>query len=223
MQLALDISGSVDAREYRQQLDGLAWALEDAEVRAALLAMPSAPVMLSVYAWSGRDSQRLIADWQVMTGEAEVAALAGRLRQTERQKASVSTAIGTALLYGQARLGRAATCARAVIDLSGDGKNNDGPRPQDVRPGLSGIVVNALVVGPGYTQARGAMARETEDILAYFRANVIHGPDAFVELANGYGDYAEAMKRKLLRELQVVTLSAAKPGMPPAAGALPAQ
>lgn len=211
LQLALDVSGSVDGGEYRLQLDGLAWALEEAEVREALLAMPAAPVAVSVYEWSGRDSRRVIADWQAMRDEADVAALAGRLRSTARQKASVSTAIGSALAFGLARLQAGPDCARVVIDVSGDGRNNDGPRPQDVRPELGGIVVNALVVGPGYTQARGAMADETEELVRYFRQNVILGPDFFVEVADGYDDFARTMKRKLLKELRAITLGTVAP------------
>lgn len=207
--LALDVSGSVDSTEYRLQLDGLAWALEQDEVRQALLAMPAAPVRLAVYEWSGRADQRLIADWREMRSVADVAAMTALLRATQRQETTVSTGIGAALLFGQAKLLQQKTCARAVVDLSGDGRSNDGPRPQDVRPNLAGTVVNALVVGAGYNQARGAMARETESLVRYYDQNVIHGPKAFVEIAQGYEDFAETMKRKLLRELRVMALSGA--------------
>lgn len=207
LQLALDVSGSVDSREYRLQLDGIAWALESDEVRAALLAMPVAPVVISVYEWSGRADQRVIADWWEMRSDPDVDGLASLLRATTRREAAVSTGIGTALMFGRARLDTRPPCARAVIDISGDGKNNDGPRPQDVRAGLGGLVVNALVVGPGHSDARGAKAWETEDLVEYFRRNVIHGPKAFVEVADGYDAYAETMKRKLLRELRAIALS----------------
>ena len=40
--LGLDVSGSVDAAEYRLQLDGVAAALTDEDVQAALFAMPGA-------------------------------------------------------------------------------------------------------------------------------------------------------------------------------------
>jgi len=41
---------------------------------------------------------------------------------------------------------------------------------------------------------------------AYYTANVIRGPDAFVEVALGYEDYAAAMERKLLRELASIAI-----------------
>ena len=56
--LALDVSASVDAREYVLQLEGVALALEDPAVRAALLDLPDAPVSLAVFEWSGGSYQR---------------------------------------------------------------------------------------------------------------------------------------------------------------------
>lgn len=211
LQLALDVSGSVDAREYRLQLDGLAFALEDSEVQTALLSIPTVPVALSVFEWSGRGSQRLLADWKVIRTDSDIAALTDLLRSTTRREMSVSTGLGAAMLLASARQTTAPPCLRHVLDVSGDGKNNDGPRPQDVTAqDLAGLNVNALVIGPNRPGAVGAQARETGELVAYFSAYVIRGPEAFVEVANGYEAYAEAMKRKLLKELKVLTLSQVK-------------
>ena len=49
--LGLDVSQSVDAVEYRLQLDGLANALEDAEVQSAIFAYAPVTVRLMVYEW----------------------------------------------------------------------------------------------------------------------------------------------------------------------------
>jgi hypothetical protein len=38
-------------------------------------------------------------------------------------------------------------------------------------------------------------------------ANVLHGPGAFLETAAGFADYERAMKRKLVRELQGMSIS----------------
>ncbi len=207
LQLALDVSGSVNAQEYRLQLDGLATALEDPEVRATLLAMPMIPVALSVYEWSGRDAQRVILDWQVMQSEADVEALASLLRSTTRRDMPVSTGLGAAMRFAGARLSAAPGCHRQVLDVSGDGKNNDGPRPQDVASAeLGGLVVNALVIGQDHGAAVGAQATETKELISYFRAYVIRGTESFVEVAVGYGDYADAMTRKLIRELNVIVV-----------------
>jgi hypothetical protein len=51
--------------------------------------------------------------------------------------------------------------------------------------------------------------RQTEigELSSYYRAEVILGPEAFVQTALGYGDYARAMEQKLLRELEGLILS----------------
>lgn len=208
LQLALDVSGSVDSREYRLQLDGLAAALRDPEVEAALLSMSTVPVALSVFEWSGRAAQRVLVDWSLMRSEADVAAAAAILRATTRSDMPVSTGLGAAMLFAAARQQTGPVCARRVFDISGDGKNNDGPRPQDVgRETIDGAIVNALVIGQPRPGAVGAQARETADLVSYFQAYVLRGPESFVIVADGYEDYADAMKRKLLKELQVLTLS----------------
>ena len=61
--LALDVSGSVDQTEYRLQAEGLAAALTDPEVEAALFTYPAAPVAIAVYEWSASRYQRLLQDW----------------------------------------------------------------------------------------------------------------------------------------------------------------
>ncbi|MDV7141921.1 DUF1194 domain-containing protein [Tropicimonas sp. TH_r6] len=210
LQLGLDVSGSVDSSEYRLQLDGLAQALLDPEVQAALLSMPQIPVAISVFEWSGRGSQRLVFDWKLMRNEADLLTLADHLRRATRREMSVSTGLGAAMLFAATRLSAAPACSRNVLDISGDGKNNDGPRPQDADDAaLAGLHVNALIIGPNRPGAVGAQAREATELTAYFRAYVLRGPDAFVEVAEGYDDYAEAMKRKLLKELQVIVIGQA--------------
>ena len=87
--------------------------------------------------------------------------------------------------------------------MSGDGENNDWPAPQDLRRrGEFGqITINGLLVTAPRRIADRSETGAHSALLAYFKARVIQGPDAFVEIAYGYGDYARAMKMKLLREL----------------------
>ena len=70
--------------------------------------------------------------------------------------------------------------------------------PEDIAPHLVpvGVIVNGLVV---------AAADDTE-LAAYYRSYVIRGAGAFVETARGFEDYAAAMERKLLRELQSIAI-----------------
>ena len=210
--LGLDVSASVDAGEYRLQIEGLAAALNAPRVRGALIG-GGGPVALAVYEWSGWEDQRLVLDWTLVTGPEALDAVTARLLATERRRMSDSTALGQALLEGGALLGRAPGCWRAVLDISGDGKNNDGPDPDmlDGEPALAGVTVNALVIGAGDRASGDIRSDDIGELSSYFSAHVIRGPDAFVEVALGFADYERAMTRKLLRELAPAAMSALRP------------
>ena len=207
--LALDVSGSVDASEYRLQLDGLAGALASSEVQNALFAMPSAPVSLAIYEWSGPDDQRVLQGWTPITNETTLHQIILRLRNTQRIEATPGTALGTALSVGSDLLQQQKECWKRTLDISGDGKSNMGPHPRDTSRVAehSGITVNALVVGADAPKIGDARQVDIAELSSYFRAYVIAGPDAFVETALGFAEFQEAMTRKLLRELEGLVLS----------------
>ena len=197
---ALDVSASVDDLEYRLQLDGLAAALEDASVQAALFA-GGAPVALAAFEWSGIYRQAPVAGWRIIDGPRALRSFAAQLRTRQRGHGSFATALGRALLHARALLDEAPLCARQVIDVSGDGISNAGVDPRAVHAGagFAGITINGLVVG-----TEPAVRR-------YYERHVVRGPGAFVETARDYRDYARAMRRKLLRELGRITV-AGEPG-----------
>ena len=203
--LGLDVSGSVDAREYRLQLDGLAAALTSGEVRAALLEPSLPPVRLSIYAWSGAESQRLIVDWIAITSDDTLMTIAQRLRATERQLTDTRTGLGPALLYGEALLNRAGECPIRTIDISGDGRSNHGLAPEQVTIAPD-ITVNGLAIGVDQPGIGDLRQMEVAEITAYYRTVLIRGPEAFIEVALGFEGFEEAMTRKLVRELQVMIL-----------------
>lgn len=211
--LGLDVSGSVDSTEYRLQLDGLAAALLRPEVQAAFLALPSAPVSLSVFEWSGSETQWTLVPWTAVRSADDLGRIAGTLRSAERRRGEPATAIGSALLYGARALAQRPECWRRTLDLSGDGKSNVGPRPRDLTsdPPLSGITVNGLVIGQGDAAIGDRRQAEIGDIWAYYTVEVIRGPGAFVEVALGFEDFENAMARKLLKELQTAVVGAARP------------
>lgn len=207
--LGLDVSASVDAEEYRMQLEGLAAALMAPPVRDAIL-HGGGSVALAVYEWSGWDDQRLLLDWTPVTDRAVLAGVAAQLVATERAEMSDSTALGMALIEGGRLLARAPGCWRHVLDISGDGKNNDGADPDmlDDEPALAGVTVNALVIGADTMLLGDLRAVDIGELSSYFNADVIRGPDAFVQVALGFQDYERAMTRKLLREVAPAAVSA---------------
>lgn len=192
--LALDISSSVNAQEYNIQKGGLAHALRDPVVRDVILSPPGSVALLA-YEWSGWQQQNVIADWALIGSGADLDAFADQLDSHYRDYAEFSTAIGRALTFGADQFDRLPfPCARRIIDISGDGVNNEYHAPDDprVRARLLGKTVNALVIsGASPPPAR------------YYRDHVIFGPGAFMMVArNGFKDYPELIKGKLLRELQ---------------------
>lgn len=189
--LALDASSSVNGTEFKLQSRGLATALMDREVRAAILGVEG--VLMTAYEWSGRRQQAIIAEWEFLASDADIDRFAAKLSSHKRAYVEFPTAVGYALGFGAVRLARAPmACTRQVIDVSGDGVHNEGFPPKSAYRAFDfgGVTVNGLVI-------KGA----DPDPEIYYRKNVLFGPGAFLEIAHDYQDYANAMKRKLLREI----------------------
>ncbi|MDA5094258.1 DUF1194 domain-containing protein [Aliiroseovarius sp. KMU-50] len=203
--LGIDVSGSVDDREYRLQLDGIASALRRKDITSVLLSNPEAPVALAIYEWSGPNNQRVLIPWHNIQSLADIDAIASKLVHQTRRPGDPSTAIGKSLLFGAELLMQRPDCWQHTLDLSGDGMSNSGPRPSEVEdaPLLGQILVNGLVISPD-----GADDHEgLEQLTTYFQELVIRGPFSFVEQAAGYEDYTNAIARKLLRELSGIVVS----------------
>jgi len=202
--LGLDVSGSVDLKEYRLQLDGLVSALNDPDVVHKLMAMPEAPVALLVYEWSGPEDQVVLTPWTKITDRQALTELSTLLATAERRASTPGTALGQAMQFGAAQLALQPDCWKRTLDISGDGKSNLGPRPRDVKAGIAAqqITVNALAIGADAPATGDQRQVEIGELSSYFRAEVITGPDAFVQTALGFEDYANAMALKLKRELE---------------------
>ena len=211
--LGLDVSGSVDSREYRLQLDGLANALLRPAVQRLILSNPDAPVRLAVYEWSETGHQRLLLDWTKILSAADLQQIAQRLGSVTRSSAPQGTAVGAAMRFGSDLLAGQPECWKRTLDLSGDGKHNLGPHPRDVKRDLisSGITINGLVIGADDPSADDERQVQIGELSAYYNAWVTLGPGAFVEVALGFDDYEDAMTRKLIKELDGLTLSELSP------------
>jgi Ca-activated chloride channel family protein len=124
-------------------------------------------------------------------------------RQMEASSRSIrpgTTAIGAALLVCEALLKHVpAPPRRRVIDVAGDGRSNDGPPPAPIRDRLAAanVTINGLCV-----------LHDEADLVESYMAEVVGGPDAFAVRCGDFAGFAEAMRRKLLRETQLVTIGA---------------
>lgn len=189
LMLAVDVSGSVDAAEYRIQMDGLAAALTDRSVSDALV---SGQVKLALMQWTGSGRQSVVINWTEMADPADVTSFAAQVVAEPRLWRDYSTAIGEAMALSLAYFAVVPECKRHVIDISGDGENNEGRLPTDVWEQLTeaGVTVNALVI-----------EESVPNLTAYFETEVIMGPGSFAVTANSFDDYPDQIVRKLYREL----------------------
>ncbi len=200
--LAMDISTSVDATEDALQRQGLAAALVAPEVTEAFFSSPM-PVALAVYEWSGRTNQRVILNWTMINTETDLLLAASTVQQSVRSDSVSATAMGYALAFGSTLMQQAPRCLFQTIDLSGDGSNNDGYGPDSAYRHFpfENTVVNGLVINAA--DFEGELF-----LIPFFENNVLHGPGAFLEIANGFEDFERAMRRKLERELKGLQIGA---------------
>ena len=192
--VALDVSYSVDASEFKLMRDGLATALDSAEVEEALLTGLHRVILVSVVQWSGFQEQDTKIEWRRVSGRADLAVLANDIRAMARRYTGGATDIGGALSYCHEVIKTASEGSiRQVIDLVADGKNNVNFGPHFIRDIIvpDRIIINGL-----------AITNEVDGLVGYFEENIIGGNGAFVEAAAEYADFERAMLRKLVRETQ---------------------
>ena len=201
--LAMDVSSSVDAAEDRLQRGGMVSALIAPEVQAAFFAT-DAPVALAAYEWSGRYNQEILLDWTLIRQPSDLVRAAETLAASKRSHNDFPTAMGYALGFGAQMLERAPPCLKKTLDMAGDGQNNEGfsPRQAYANFAFSDVTVNGLVIN-------GADFEGETGLIGFYKGQVIRGPGAFVEIANGFEDYERAMRRKLKREVSPPVLGAA--------------
>lgn len=191
--LAVDCSWSVDEREFRLQMRGLAQAFRQPDIHDAIASGTAGRILVTGVQWSHENKQSQFAPWTLIAGSADAAGFAASLEAAPRLISVGATAIGAAMEHC-AELLRSSplAAARSVIDISCDGRSNRGVLPGIARDRITaaGITINGLVILDEWP---------TLDI--YFHRNVVGGPGHFVIVADDYGAYGEAIYRKLLQEI----------------------
>ncbi len=198
--LAVDVSASVDYDEYRLMLGGYAAAFRDPGIVSLCLSGPRRAAAVGVVFWSGvSPGPEVAVPWLRLDGDAAAEAVAAALDAAPRLPRAGATALGEGMAAGLALLARCpADAARLVLDVSGDGRHNQGRPPGPVRDlgVLAGVTVNAL-----------ALLNEEADLLDHYRAEVIGGGGSFALACADYHAFAEAVRTKLLREINPVALA----------------
>ena len=199
--LAVDISGSIDDEEAALQRQGYINAITDPKVLATIRAGRRGRVAMTYVEWAGDHHQQVIADWAVIHDQASAAAFAAEIGRRPL-KVAFWTSISAAIDFAMSRLAASPhQTRRRVIDISGDGANNNGETvlPARRRVLKAGVTINGLPIINGRPSRYGMMP--IPDLDRYYRECVIGGQGAFLVVANGFADFARAIRRKMILEI----------------------
>ncbi|WP_366553060.1 DUF1194 domain-containing protein [Aquibaculum sediminis] len=191
--LAVDASSSVNAYEFNLQMNGIADAFSDPEVQGAISGVGDRGMAVVLVQWGSQGEQVVAVDWTLIYDSASASAFAAAVEAAPRYVDGGSTAIGNVLRFATRLLASAPYQGmRQVIDVSGDGRTNQGIASRSGREEAmaAGVTVNGL-----------AILNEEPGLDLYYRDNVVGGPGAFVLSAVNYEDFGRAMRLKLVREM----------------------
>jgi hypothetical protein len=210
--LAVDISLSMDDEEQRLQRDGFIAAIRHPDVIAAIRDGLNGRIALTYLEWAGTASQEVLVPWSLIDGKAAAEAFAEKLAAIPLRGAH-RTSISGAMQYSRVLFeGSGFRGPRQVVDVSGDGANNQGMPVTLARDRLvdQGIVINGLAI---MVERQGVEDFFTlANLDEYFEDCVIGGPGAFVIRITDRNQLAPAIRRKMMLEI-----AAAEPRISPAA------
>jgi hypothetical protein len=204
--LAVDVSRSIDEVEAELQRRGYIEALTNERIIDAILSGENRRIAVCYTEWAGTHYQVVVLDWAVIDSPSAARRFADKLAEAPRQSQSW-TAVGAALAHAGQRFDNSGFVSkRRVIDISGDGRTNDGPPAELVRDRLvsQGIVVNGLPVMMNRTN----FGRPPDLSLdKYYEENVIGGPGSFMIVADDFDQFGRAVRTKLVREISGVDVT----------------
>ena len=205
--LAADVSRSIDDEEFDLQRRGYAAAIVSDKLMEAIRSGPHGAIALAYVEWAGEGEQAIVVDWTVVRNPTDAQKFAAALTSSSRSFLG-RTAIGSALDFAENLFGEINVQAdRKVIDVSGDGTSNQGRAVTEARDGAlqAGAVINGLAIFNRRAAAQGGyLALHTNPpggLAKYYHDNVIGGPGAFVVPIDDFGNFGDAMIRKLTAEI----------------------
>jgi hypothetical protein len=198
--LAVDVSYSMDMDELAIQREGYAQAIISKEFLQALKTGPNGKIAVTYFEWAASSDQKIIIPWRVIDGPETADAVANEIMKTPIRRASrtsISGAIYFAMPLFEENPYRG---LRRVIDVSGDGPNNNGAPVTGARDAAleKGITINGLpimVKEPSYS------TMDIDNLDFYYEDCVIGGPGSFVVTIKDRDKFKEAIRTKLLLEV----------------------
>ena len=198
--LATDVSYSMDMDELAIQREGYAQAIISKEFLQALKALPNGKIAVTYFEWAASSDQKIIIPWRLIDGPETADAVANEIMKTPVRRAS-RTSISGAIYFAMPLFDEDPYHGlRRVIDISGDGPNNNGAPVVGARDeALSkGITINGLpimVKEPSYS------TMDIDNLDIYYEDCVIGGPGSFVVSIKDRDKFKEAIRTKLLLEV----------------------
>jgi len=198
--IAVDVSYSMDLDELAVQREGYAQAIVSKEFLQALKNGPNSKIAVTYFEWSASTDQKIIIPWRVIDGPESADAVAAEIMRTpvrRGSRTSISGAIDFAMPLFDDDPYRG---ARRVIDISGDGPNNNGAPVTGARDAAleKGVVINGLpimVKEPSYS------TMDIDNLDLYYEDCVIGGPGSFVLSIKDRDKFKEAIRTKLTLEV----------------------
>jgi hypothetical protein len=198
--LAVDISYSMDPEEQALQREGYIAALTSNDFMQALKQGMHGKVAVTYFEWAGASEQRVVVPWRIIEGPESADAFAGEIAAAPMRRAA-RTSISGALLFGAYLFeGSGYRGLRRVIDVSGDGTNNNGPLVALTRDDVlaKGITINGLPIMLTRPNFGGV---DLANLDVYFEDCVIGGPGSFVIAIREREKFKEAIRTKLILEV----------------------
>ena len=216
--LAVDISYSMDLDELALQREGYAQALTSRDFMQALRQGMHGKIAVTYFEWAGASEQKIVVPWRLIDGPETADAVAAEIARAPLRRAS-RTSISGALMFAKPLFaGSGYRGIRRVIDVSGDGANNNGPLVELVRDEVlaEGITINGL---PIMLKRPSFSTMDINDLDIYYEDCVIGGPGAFVVPVKEREKFTEAIRTKLVLEVagrvpQVVPAATRQPRVP---------
>ena len=206
--LAVDVSYSMDADELALQREGYASAITSPEFLDALRLGPNGRIAVEYVEWAGENEQKIVVEWRIIDGPDSAKAFSDAVRAAPIRRI-YRTSISGALLFAADQFDlNGFRGLRKVIDVSGDGVNNQGPPVALARDAVvrRGITVNGL---PLLMKRSASSALDIPELDVYYEDCVIGGPGAFVIPVETMAEFSRAIRTKLVLEVAGVVQ---KPG-----------
>ena len=198
--LAVDVSYSMDMDELALQREGYAQAIVSKEFLQALKTGPNGKIAVTYFEWAAANDQKMVIPWHVIDGPESADAVAAEILRAPIRRAS-RTSISGAINYAMPLFEQNAYRGiRRVIDISGDGPNNNGTLVTIARDEAikKGIIINGL---PIMVKETNYSTMDIENLDYYYEDCVIGGPGSFVVTIKDREKFKEAIRTKMVLEV----------------------